>query len=81
MAGWGQVGNLKGPQGTQGPQGPEGAAGAAGAPGAQGQAGAAGANGTNGNRIEAGAGAPDPLLGSVGDYYINTATGDLLKKT
>ena len=75
---WDQVGNIKGPQGTQGPQGPEGPAGADGAPGAPGSP---GAPGPAGNSTHAGAGAPDTALGNVGDLYINTATGELLKKS
>lgn len=71
---WDQVGNIRGPQGLPGPQGNPGQNGEQGIPGPQGNPGA------NGNMTHAGAGAPDISLGNVGDLYIDTVTGDLLKK-
>lgn len=71
---WDQVGNIRGPQGPAGAQGNPGQTGDTGSPGPQGNPGA------NGNMTHAGAGAPDIALGNVGDLYIDTVTGDLMKK-
>lgn len=72
--GWNFSFNLTGPAGAQGATGSTGAAGAAGAQGPAGSDGAAGADGTI---IFGGTGAPADGLGVDGDYYIDTATGDL----
>lgn len=74
---WDQVGNIRGPQGLTGAQGNPGQTGDTGSPGPPGNPGAPGANG---NTTHAGAGAPDISLGNVGDLYIDTVTGDLMKK-
>lgn len=74
---WDQVGNIRGPQGLPGPQGNPGQNGEQGIPG---PAGSPGTPGTPGNMTHAGAGAPDIALGNVGDLYIDTVTGDLMKK-
>lgn len=65
----------QGPQGPGGPQGPQGAEGAAGATGEQGPAGAPG------SVWRSGSGAPAGALGVVGDWYLNTANGDVYEKT
>lgn len=59
------------------PTGPTGATGATGAAGANGTN---GVNGVNGTVIRQGSGAPSNGLGVDGDYYINTANGDLYQK-
>jgi hypothetical protein len=68
---------LVGPQGPQGVQGIQGDPGATGATGATGPAGAAGADGAT---WRDGSGAPSNGLGVNGDYYLDTATGDVYKK-
>lgn len=55
-------------------RGPSGAVGAAGANGA------AGSNGTNGATWTSGTGVPADTLGSDGDFYLRTDTGDVYKK-
>lgn len=66
---WTAKGNIRGPQGVKGDTGNTGAQ------GAQGPAGAAGevwySGGTN----------PSGTLGAVGDWYLNTANGDVWEKT
>ena len=81
------VAGPQGPQGIQGLQGTDGQRGATGADGPRGlpgavglggAAGAAGATGDAGSAIFTNIGAPDtvaPLLGKVGDMYINLAPG------
>ena len=62
------VGNIKGPQGDQGPQGN---------PGPLGNPGTAGAPGSvwfNGSGVPSGA------TGANGDYYLDTATGNVYQK-
>ena len=66
-----------GPTGIQGSAGPSGPAGPTGATGPSGPTGASGAPGTDGNTILSGSGAPDPTLGNVGDFYLDT-TGFVL---
>ena len=64
--------NIKGPTGNtgaQGAQGPQGATGAQGTPGAAGEV------------WWSGAGAPATGTGAVGDWYLNTSTGDVYEKT
>lgn len=51
----------EGPTGPQGPEGPEGPVGPA---------------GEDGSMIYSGQGAPDASIGDVGDYYLNTDTGE-----
>ena len=63
---WTLRGNIKGPQGIQGIQGIQGVQGTAGAPGSV---------------WRSGAGAPSGALGVVGDWYLNTANGDVHEKT
>lgn len=60
-----------------GPQGPAGAAGPAGPAGAAGPQGPAGV----GNSMLGGAGVPGAGLGNTGDWYFNTANGDVYQKT
>ena len=66
-----------------GPAGADGVNGAAGTDGATGSAGAAGANGTDGTDgsvWRSGSGVPSNSLGADGDYYLDTATGNVYKK-
>lgn len=66
-----------GPTGPQGPEGPTGLTGNTGPAGATGATGAPGATGAAGATILADSGAPDPLDGNDGDFYIDTATARL----
>lgn len=71
-----------GPQGIQGLTGATGATGAQGFPGFQGMDGANGAPGTDGRTILSGvgnpsAGEPSTIIGTPGDFYINTATWEI----
>lgn len=69
---WSNTGNIRGPQGPQGTPGAQGPQGTPGAPGAD------GAPGARGSKWFTGTGAPSSVAGSqVGDYYLNTATGDV----
>ena len=68
---WTLRGNLKGPTGATGPAGPTGATGPAGPTGATGQA----------EGWSSGSGAPAVGLGAVGDWYLDTASGDVYEKT
>lgn len=61
----GMVAGCEGPAGEQGPQGPEGP---------QGPVGPAG---EDGSMMYSGQGAPGSDIGSEGDYYINTNTGEM----
>jgi hypothetical protein len=67
-----------GPQGSQGVQGVQGTTGPQGATGSTGSQGPAGAPGSI---WRSGAGAPAGALGVVGDWYEDTATGDIYEKT
>jgi hypothetical protein len=60
--------------GCEGPAGPEGPQGTQGQEGPQGPVGPAG---EDGSRIFSGSGAPDAGTGSIGDYYLDTITGEL----
>ncbi len=60
--------NILGPVGPQGPQGPQGLQGTVGATGPQGPA---------GSTWRDGAGVPADTLGADGDYYLDTATGNV----
>lgn len=80
---WQPKGSIKGPPGIAGPPGATGAEGPKGDTGSQGPAGATGAQGTAGEKWSAGAGppvgtAPGPILG---DWYLDTNTGDVYEKT
>lgn len=69
---WTLRGNLRGPQGatgSTGSQGPTGNTGSTGSPGAAGSV------------WRSGAGPPAGGLGVVGDWYLNTANGDVHEKT
>jgi len=69
---WGAVANIKGPKGDTGDQGPKGDK------GDTGDTGATGATGPRGNTWFSGAGAPGTIPGSiVGDFYLDTDTGDV----
>jgi microcystin-dependent protein len=65
---WTQRGNLRGPTGAQGPQGVQGVQ------GPQGETGQA-------EVWYSSAGAPAGATGAVGDWHLNTATGDVSEKT
>lgn len=76
----------KGDTGATGAQGPQGNPGATGATGPQGPTGATGPQGPTGATGQAeqwlsGSGAPASATGNVGDWYLNTATGDVYEKT
>ena len=78
---WVKTGNIKGAVGAQGntgatgPQGPKGDTGATGAQGSQGNTGAAGATWLSGTSN------PATGNGVNGDFYLNTTTWDVYKKT
>jgi hypothetical protein len=61
-----------GPQGAQGPAGPQGARGLAGPQGSSGLQGPKGDPGADGKSVLNGDGAPDPTVGTDGDFYIDT---------
>jgi hypothetical protein len=72
-----------GPQGIAGPAGPAGANGALGPVGPAGPAGSTGAQGTAGNdgtKWFSFSGPPAADLGSLSDYYLNLANGDVWRK-
>jgi hypothetical protein len=78
-----RVRGLQGPTGATGAAGATGATGptgATGATGATGPTGATGAAGVNGSTWYSGSGAPASGTGVNGDYYLNTANGDVYKK-
>ena len=72
-----------GPQGEVGATGPTGDTGATGDTGDQGAtgdtgpSGSTGDTGTAGTRIFSGVGEPDPGIGNIGDYYLDTSSGIL----
>lgn len=68
---------VQGPRGPAGIDGSDGATGPAGSDGAAGAPGSDGSNGADGNRILAGTTAPPDDLGADGDFYVNSATGDV----
>jgi len=70
-----------GATGPAGPQGPAGADGADGADGAAGAPGADGADGADGSVWRDGTGAPADALGVDGDYYLDTANGNVYVKS
>lgn len=61
----------------QGPTGPQGEQGIQGEQGLKGDQGNPGADGKDGSRIRTGEGAPSNGIGSDGDLYVDTSTGDL----
>lgn len=69
-----------GPQGIQGPTGLTGPQGSQGIQGPQGIQGTAGAAGAAGAVWRTGSGVPSNALGIDGDYYLNTANGDVYAK-
>ena len=69
-----------GAQGVKGDKGDTGNTGAQGAPGAQGPQGIQGIPGVA-EAWHSGASAPAGVLGAVGDWYLNTTTGDVSEKT
>lgn len=67
-----------------GPMGPAGADGGVGAPGTDGADGADGADGIDGaagSVWRTGSGVPDNAVGTDGDYYLRTTTGDVYLRT
>jgi len=68
---------LTGPAGATGLQGPVGAIGPQGPAGQTGAAGAQGIAGTNGKTILNGTAKPATSIGTIGDFYINTASDTL----
>jgi len=60
---------------VQGPEGPQGD------PGEPGEAGPPGADGADGSRWYTDEGSPDSGLGEVGDFYLDSDTGDYYEKT
>ena len=68
------IGNIKGPTGPIGATGATGPTGPSGATGATGPAGAAGSQWFNGVAT------PANTVGVDGDYFLNTTTGDVLRK-
>ena len=76
----GAVGS-QGVQGVQGLKGDTGATGATGSQGPAGAAGAAGAAGSPGEKWFTGSGAPAGATGAIGDWYLNSSTGDYFEKT
>jgi hypothetical protein len=84
----GPIGNTgatgsQGPIGNTGPQGIQGVKGDTGNTGATGPAGATGPTGATGQAEawSSGAGAPAGGVGNVGDWYLNTTSGDVYEKT
>jgi hypothetical protein len=77
---WTPKGNIKGPAGIAGPPGAQGPAGPTGSTGSQGPP---GAQGTPGEKWSSGAGPPVGTAPgtSVGDWYLDTTTGDIWEKT
>ncbi len=67
-----------GPTGPQGPQGEKGDLGPQGEPGVDGKD---GVNGTSGSVLYIGSTSPTSNAGASGDFYINTATGDIYSKS
>lgn len=71
---WTLQGNIRGPQGIQGIQGPTGSTGSQGPQGNPGPTGQAEA-------WFSGTGIPSGAVGVVGDWYLDTASGDVYEKT
>jgi len=77
----GSGGGTPGPPGPTGPAGPEGPAGPAGPTGPAGTPGTPGAPGAPGEKWFTGSGAPPGAVGAIGDWYLDSATGDFYEKT
>jgi hypothetical protein len=75
---WTLQGNLTGPAGATGATGASGPTGASGSQGPQGSVGPAG---TPGSVWWSGTAAPPAATGVVGDWYLNSTTGDVYQKT
>lgn len=75
------VGQVGGPPGPIGPTGPTGPTGPQGTKGDTGDTGAIGPTGTAGEKWFSGTGAPAAATGVLGDWYLNTTTGDVSEKT
>lgn len=71
---------IQGEVGPQGPQGEEGEIGPQGPAGTNGTNGTNGADGAPGSVWRDGSGVPSNGLGINGDYYLDTATGDVYEK-
>jgi uncharacterized protein (TIGR02145 family) len=67
----------QGPIGLTGPTGPQGATGLTGTQGPQGANGTNGTNGVDGKTVLNGTSNPTALIGSNGDFYINTTTNTI----
>jgi hypothetical protein len=80
---WQPKGNIKGPKGDTGLQGATGAQGATGNTGAQGVQGPQGPTGPTGQAEGWISGTVNPATatGNVGDWFINTTSGDVFEKT
>ena len=81
---------IRGPEGPQGPQGdagptgdtgPQGIQGIQGPKGDKGDTGATGSTGAPGSKWYSGAGVPAGGLATFGDWYLDTANGDVYEKT
>ena len=72
---------IQGTAGAKGDKGDPGAPGTQGIQGIQGQQGTAGTNGTNGSTWFSGSGAPAAGTGVNGDFYLNTTSSEISKKT
>jgi hypothetical protein len=72
---------IQGPIGLTGATGPQGSQGIPGPQGATGPQGSQGDPGTPGSVWHQGSGAPGAALGVVGDFYLNTADGNVYRKT
>ena len=70
-----------GPSGLTGDAGPMGSTGATGAPGPTGVQGPPGPQGPTGGKWYTGSGAPTGGTGVVGDFYVDSATGNYYEKT
>jgi len=81
LAASGGIPGPPGPEGPPGPPGPQGDTGATGDTGAPGAPGAPGAAGTPGEAWFSGVGAPPAGTGIVGDWWIDSASGDFYEKT
>lgn len=69
-----------GPQGIVGPPGANGAPGSAGPPGPAGSTGLQGIAGNDGTKWFSFSGPPEADLGTLSDYYLNLANGDVWQK-
>ena len=69
-----------GPQGVAGPPGATGPGGSPGPPGSPGPEGPAGSAGADGTKWFSSTAAPQPDVGALLDYYLDTSTGDVWQK-